>query len=119
MARFYSCLANDGELDDERVLDTRTVKAMTTEQASVEEDATLGVPRRYGLGVILGGSPWGKFGTVSSEGVFGHGGLGSIVGWADPDENLAFAYVTNGIRDEFEHSLRVNALADAVRTTLG
>lgn len=118
MARFYSCLANDGELDDERVLDTRTVKAMTTEQASVEEDATLGVPRRYGLGVILGGSPWGKFGTVSSEGVFGHGGLGSIVGWADPDENLAFAYVTNGIRDEFEHSLRVNALADAVRTTL-
>ncbi|MEM4781733.1 MAG: serine hydrolase, partial [Halalkalicoccus sp.] len=82
---------------------------------AVERDATLGVPRRYGLGVVLGGSPWGKYGTVSPPQAFGHGGLGSIVGWADPAEDLAFAYVTNGIREEFEHSLRTNALSDAVR----
>lgn len=119
MARFYACLANGGELDGERILAAETVEAMTTEQVAVERDATLGVPRRYGLGVILGGSAWGKFGTVSPERVFGHGGLGSIVGWADPEERLAFAYVTNGIRDEFEHALRVNALADAVRVALG
>lgn len=119
MARFYACLANGGELDGVRLLEERTLEAMTTEQASVERDATLGVPRRYGLGVILGGSPWGKFGTVSPPHVFGHGGLGSIVGWADPNEKLAVAYVTNGIRDEFEHALRVSALADAVRAALG
>ncbi|MCH7661731.1 MAG: beta-lactamase family protein [Euryarchaeota archaeon] len=119
MARFYSCLANGGELDGTRLLERSTIEAMTTEQANVEEDATLGVPRRYGMGFVLGGSPWGKFGTVSPDRVFGHGGLGSIVGWADPEDGLAFAYVTNGICDEFEHSLRVNALADAVRTTLG
>lgn len=118
MARFYACLANGGELDGARILDAETVAAMTEEQASVERDATLGVPRRYGMGVVLGGGTWDKFGTISPKRVFGHGGLGSIVGWADPEEELAFAYVTNGIREEFEHSLRANALADAVRTAL-
>lgn len=118
MARFYSCLANGGELDGVRILETDTVEAMTTEQVAVERDATLGVPRRYGMGVVLGGGAWGKFGSLSPEHVFGHGGLGSIVGWADPEEDLAVAYVTNGIREEFEHSLRTNAIADAVRAAL-
>lgn len=118
MARFYSCLANGGELDGTRVLETETVEAMTGEQVAVERDGTLGVPRRYGMGVVLGGGAWDKFGSLSPERVFGHGGLGSIVGWADPERDLAFAYVTNGIREEFEHSLRANALADAVRAAL-
>lgn len=118
MARFYACLANGGEVSGTRVLERGTVEAMTAEQVSVERDATLGVPRRYGMGVVLGGGAWDKFGTLSPDRVFGHGGLGSIVGWADPDEELAFSYVTNGIREEFEHALRVNALSDAVRTAL-
>ncbi|MEM4781813.1 MAG: serine hydrolase domain-containing protein, partial [Halalkalicoccus sp.] len=75
MARFYACLANGGELDGTRILEAETVEAMTTEHAAVERDATLGVPRRYGLGVVLGGSPWGKYGTVSPPQAFGHGGL--------------------------------------------
>ncbi|MDL5362815.1 serine hydrolase [Halalkalicoccus sp. NIPERK01] len=115
MARFYSCLANGGKLDGTTVLAEETVEEMTAEQVAVERDGTLGVPRRYGLGVVLGGGAWDKFGTISPRRVFGHGGLGSIVGWADPDERLAFAYVTNGIREEFEHAMRANALADAVR----
>lgn len=116
MARFYACLANGGALDGTRILESETVEAMTTERVAVERDGTLGVPRRYGLGVVLGGSAWDKFGTLSSPAVFGHGGLGSIVAWADPTEDLAVAYVTNGIRDEVEHGMRANAIADAVRT---
>lgn len=116
MARFYACLANGGALDGTRILESETVEAMTTERVAVEHDGTLGVPRRYGLGVVLGGSAWDKFGTLSSPAVFGHGGLGSIVAWADPTEDLAVAYVTNGIRDEVEHGMRANAIADAVRT---
>jgi hypothetical protein len=46
----------------------------------------------------------------------GHAGLGSIFGWADLDSNIAFAYVTNGIREEsWEHAARVAGLSDAVR----
>jgi len=116
MARFYACLANGGELDGARILDTDTVAALTRVQAQVEDDGTLGVPRRYGMGVVRGGTPHDKYGTLSDGAVFGHGGLGSSVAWADPGTGLAFAYVTNGIRDETEHRLRVNELADAVRT---
>lgn len=119
MARFYACLANGGELDDERVLDTDTVAALTTVQTAVEEDGTLGVPRRYGLGVVRGGTPHDKYGSLSPGTTFGHGGLGSSVGWADPGTGIAFSYVTNGIRDEGEHRRRVNELADAVRHVYG
>ncbi len=115
MARFYACLAAGGELDGTRILDSSTVERATEVQIEVEQDGTMGVPRRYALGFERAGTPWDKYGTLSPKRVFGHGGLGSIVGWADPEERLAMAYVTNGIRDEDEHAARVNAIADAVR----
>ena len=72
---------------------------------------------RYSLGFWKGGHAADAFaGTLSRERQFGHAGLGSVFGWGDPEENVGFAYVTNGIRDETEHRLRVNELADAVRT---
>lgn len=115
MARFYACLAAGGELDGTRILDASTVERATEVQIEVERDGTMGMPRRYALGFERAGTPWDKYGTLPPKRVFGHGGLGSIVGWADPDERLAMAYVTNGIRDEDEHAARVNAMADAVR----
>lgn len=115
MARFYACLAANGELDGTRILDADTVERATECQIEVEHDRTMGMPRRYALGFERGGTPWDKYGTLSPNRVFGHGGLGSIVGWADPEERLAMAYVTNGIRDEDEHATRVNTMADAVR----
>ncbi|MFB6299844.1 MAG: serine hydrolase domain-containing protein [Halobacteriales archaeon] len=118
MARFYACLANDGILDDTRILSTDAARALRTEQIAVDRDGTLGIPRRYGLGVELAGTAWDKYGSISPRRVFGHGGLGSIVGWGDPEADIGFAYVTNGIRTEYEHGSRVNAMADAVRTVL-
>lgn len=115
MARFYACLAAGGELDGTRILDATTVERATDCQIAVEHDGTMGMPRRYALGFERAGTPWDKYGTLSPTRVFGHGGLGSIVGWADPEDELAMAYVTNGIRDEDEHGARVNAMADAVR----
>ena len=119
MARFYACLANGGELDGVRILSGETVAEATACQVEVERDGTMGVPSRYALGFGLGGTPWDKYGSLSPKHVFGHGGLGSIVGWGDGTGNLAMAYVTNGIRHEYEHGARVNAMADAVRTVFG
>jgi CubicO group peptidase (beta-lactamase class C family) len=118
MARFYACLANGGELDGARILTAETVAAATEERVAVDRDATVGIPRRYALGFGLGGTVPGKFGTLSPPATFGHGGLGSIVAWADP-AGRSMAYVTNGIRHEHEHGARVNAVADAVRTVIG
>ena len=115
MARFYACLADGGSLDGTRVLSESIVDELTSCQTEVESDGTLGSPTRYGLGVFLAGHPTDKYGTFAPDHVFGHGGLGSSLGWADPESGIAAAYVTNGIRDEFEHGSRTTQIADAVR----
>jgi len=115
-ARFFACLANGGELDGTRILDEETVERATTLQAEVENDDTLEVPRRYAMGFERAGFPEDKYGSLPPKRVFGHGGLGSSIGWADPEENLAMAYVTNGVRHTAENRRRMNIMADAVRT---
>jgi CubicO group peptidase (beta-lactamase class C family) len=119
MARFYACLVNGGELDGVRLLDPDTVEAATSVQVEVERDAIMKVPRRYALGFERAGTAWDKYGTLAPRTTFGHGGLGSIVGWGDPESGLAMAYVTNGIREETEHAQRACEMADAVRRAFG
>jgi CubicO group peptidase (beta-lactamase class C family) len=119
MARFYACLVAGGELDGTRLLDAETVETATSVQVEVAEDATMNVPRRYALGFERAGTAWDKYGALAPRTTFGHGGLGSIVGWGDPDAGLAMAYVTNGIRDETEHAQRATEMADAVRRAFG
>jgi len=115
MARFYACFAGGGELDGTRLLSEETVERALERQVRVGRDGTLGVPRRYALGFERAGEVQDKYGTLAPERVFGHGGLGSIVGWGDPEADLGVAYVTNGIRDEYEHATRASTVADAVR----
>ncbi|THE63886.1 class A beta-lactamase-related serine hydrolase [Salinadaptatus halalkaliphilus] len=119
MARFYACLANGGELEGTRVLSPETVEAMTTVQAETDADGTLGRPGRFALGFWKGGTSADPYGSLTPEYVFGHAGLGSSVGWADPEANVGFSYITNGVRDgSYEHVARVRSLADAVRVAL-
>jgi len=119
MARFYACMANGGELDGTRLLERETVSNATRTHAETESDGTLARPARYGLGFWTGGLANDMFGSLSRERMFGHAGLGSIFGWGDPELNVGFAYVTNGIREEsWEHAARVSGLSDAVRLAL-
>ena len=119
MARFYACLANGGSLDGTELLSPETVDDATAIHAETEADGTLGRPGRYGLGFWVGGLANDMFGTVSSERLFGHAGIGSVFGWGDPEHDVGFAYVTNGIREEsYEHAARVNAVTDAVQQLL-
>ncbi|WP_254547134.1 serine hydrolase domain-containing protein [Halomarina pelagica] len=119
MARFYACIANGGELDGTRLLDEETVAEATRTHAETASDGTLSRPARYALGFWTGGLANDMFGSFSRERMFGHAGLGSIFGWGDPELNVGFAYVTNGIREEsWEHAARVSGMSDAVRLAL-
>ncbi|MFC4543036.1 serine hydrolase domain-containing protein [Halosolutus amylolyticus] len=119
MARFYACLANGGELDGTRLLSAETVAEMTALEAETDADGTLGRPGRFALGFWKGGTTADPYGSLTPEYVFGHAGLGSSVGWADPEANVGFSYVTNGVREgSYEHVARVRQLADAVRVAL-
>jgi len=119
MARFYACMANGGELNGTRLLESETVEKAIRTHAETDSDGTLSRPARYGLGFWTGGLANDMFGSFSRERMFGHAGLGSIFGWGDPELNVGFAYVTNGIREEsWEHAARVSGMSDAVRLAL-
>ena len=119
MARFYACMANGGELDGTRLLEEATVEFATETHAETDSDGTLSRPARYGLGFWTGGLANDMFGSLSRERMFGHAGLGSVFGWGDPELDIGFAYVTNGIREEsWEHAARVAGMSDAVRLAL-
>jgi len=95
LCAFYQCLLDGGELGGVRVFDPRTVRHATSEQTYLELDLTLGIPLRYGLGFMLGGSTLSLFGPATPY-AFGHLGFTNIISWADPHRRLAVALVTSG-----------------------
>ena len=118
MARFYACLVNGGKLEGTRLFSPETVEEWSTLHAETEFDPVRQAPGRFSLGFFLGGLVEDSYGVTAPPSTFGHGGLGSSMAWADPENDVAFAYVTNGIRDSVEHSSRVRTMADTARHEL-
>ncbi|MFD4509936.1 serine hydrolase domain-containing protein [Streptomyces sp. NPDC058457] len=86
VALVQSVLACGGTVGGVRVLSPEGCERARQPQFE-GEDRVLGMPTRYGLG-------YGLFGSA-----LGWGGWGGALVWADPDERLAIAYVTNQMRD--------------------
>ncbi|WP_089099802.1 serine hydrolase domain-containing protein [Streptomyces hyaluromycini] len=86
VALVQSLLACGGTVGGVRVLSPEGC-ARARELQFDGEDRVLGMPTRYGLG-------YGLFGSA-----LGWGGWGGALVWADPDERLAIAYVTNQMRE--------------------
>jgi CubicO group peptidase (beta-lactamase class C family) len=95
LCAFYQCLLDGGALAGVQVFDPRTVRHATSEQTYLELDLTLGIPLRYGLGFMLGGTSLSLFGPDTPY-AFGHLGFTNIISWADPVRRLAVALVTSG-----------------------
>ncbi|NNL65170.1 MAG: beta-lactamase family protein [Myxococcales bacterium] len=90
------------------------VRAEATRIHSDGEDRVLARPSRFGLGFQLT-QPSRPLGA--GRGAFGHYGYGGSLGFADPDADLAFAYLMNrpGLRWQTPRSTR---LVDAVHACL-
>ena len=106
LSTFYQCLLDQGELGGVRVFEPRTVRHATAEQAYREIDLTLGIPLRYGLGLMLGDSIVGIFGPDTPN-AFGHLGFTNIFGWADPDREISVALLTTGKPFLSLHAIRL------------
>ena len=89
LARMYAALAGGGVLDGERFLSLETLRRATEIQSS-GRDIVLGMPMHWRLGY---------HGAATTRGIiphgFGHFGLGGSGAWADPDNDLAVAFVCN------------------------
>ncbi len=109
VARLYSALAGDGELDGVHVLSPETIGRAATEQV-YGEDLVLQRPTRFGLGfqLTMAERPLGP-----NPRAFGHFGAGGSLGFADPDAQVAFAYAMNQGRGGWQHK-HVRHLIDLV-----
>jgi CubicO group peptidase (beta-lactamase class C family) len=88
LAGFYSALL-DGSL-----LEADLINELTREH-SMGQDKTLRTQTRFGLGCMLDQPtvPNATFGLSGKS--FGHPGAGGSVGFADPERDVAFGFVTN------------------------
>ncbi len=82
-------------LDGVRVFDARTIHRATNETSYLELDLNMGVPIRYGVGLMLGSKYLGPFGP-RTKAAYGHLGLTNVFGWADPERDLAVGIMTSG-----------------------
>ena len=111
LARFYDCLLRGGERGGARLLQPETVAAATAVQWTDACDRTTALPASYGLGFLAGG----PFEPYREPGVYGHNGVQSTIGYADPARGLAVAYLTNGLQGPVEVERRTREIAEALR----
>ncbi|MGH9042925.1 MAG: serine hydrolase domain-containing protein [Acidimicrobiia bacterium] len=99
-----------------RLLDPRTVEVMTAVHRYGVPDVTLGnmkIP--WGLGVQVAGGMTGGVGRRA----YGHNGMASSRGMADPDVGLVLVFVTNGLTDPLRNEQRMFEVVDGVYSALG
>ena len=112
LARMYASLIGDG-VDGIRLLNDETVARATTEQSN-GRDEVLKIQTRFGLGFELN-LPHGHLGQ---EGAFGHSGAGGSLAFADPNAEIAFAYVMNQMHLVASDDPRTLSLITAVHESL-
>jgi len=87
LAAFYSGLI------DGKVLDASVLPLCWQEQSS-DTDRVLGVPLRFASGFMLTQADRADCRFGRGERAFGHPGAGGALGFADPDYQVGFGYVT-------------------------
>jgi CubicO group peptidase (beta-lactamase class C family) len=115
LAKFYSMLANGGELDGQTFFSEETIAWMTTALAD-GIDRVFQIPTAFSAGFMKDpqNATRRMFGT--SPNAFGHPGAGGSHAFADPETRISFAYVMNQMEQSLlpnEKSLR---LVDAIYT---
>jgi len=106
-------LAGGGVLDGERFLSAETLRR-ATEIQTTRPDIVVGFPMRWRLGYHVAATTRG----IIPNG-FGHFGFGGSGAWADPDNDLAVAFVCNRVAGTpfgDTRFLRIGAQARAAAT---
>ncbi|HEY1647309.1 MAG TPA: serine hydrolase domain-containing protein [Terracidiphilus sp.] len=119
LARFYFMLLRSGSFDNARILSASVIEEARVPSSDGEMGRTANLYIRWSNGFQLGGprvdpTSISPFGRLSSPRAFGHNGSNCCIGWADPDRDLVFAYLTNRLSNRNEAASHLAAVADAV-----
>lgn len=112
LAGFYSALLEG------RLLDSALLAEMTREH-SLGEDRTLLTRTRFALGCWLDQPEVENATFGMGPRAFGHPGAGGCIGFADPERELAFGFVTNTMGPYVLMDPRAQKLSRIVRECLG
>ena len=108
LARIYS--ATLGSVDGVRLIGSDTVDvARRTVTPPGEPDVCLIMPTTFGMGFMT----HGPFSLYSGPGSFGHPGAGGSVAFAQPERELAVAYVMNQMATNLANDLRAQRVSEA------
>ncbi len=110
VARVYAALISPA---DPAIVDPAALEEAITEQV-YGQDMVLHRPSRFGLGFQLT-QPERPIGP--GQATFGHFGAGGSLGFADPENTIAFGYVMNQMGPRWQNP-RTRALVDAVYESL-
>ena len=113
LAKFYSMLANGGELEGQTFFSPKTIEWMTT-TLSDGVDRVFQIPTAFSAGFMKDSRDAARTMFGPSTTSFGHPGAGGAHAFADPENKIAFAYAMNQMEQSVlptEKSLRlVNAI---------
>lgn len=111
IAKLYACLGAGGTLDGVTLMRPETIAAATKQQ-SYGLDAIINFPMSWALGFMTGG-PTSSCGPRLTA--FGHAGFGGSNAFADPEIEMSFAYITNGISLDLLGYTRAFSLSTVAR----
>jgi CubicO group peptidase (beta-lactamase class C family) len=109
LGAFYEALLGFGP----ELLEPRTVEMMGAVHRHELRDAVFGFAANWGLGVTV------DLSGGAGRRAFGHSGMASSRGFADPDCGLVAVVVCNGLANPIAAEQRIAELTDVVYTALG
>jgi CubicO group peptidase (beta-lactamase class C family) len=112
LARFYGLLVSGEDLLAAGMLH------YCRDELSAGKDRVLGLPARFSHGFMLS-DPQGLFNLGVDAECFGHAGAGGSLGFADPEQQLGFSYVTRHISKGMMGDRRAHKLITAAYSCLG
>jgi CubicO group peptidase (beta-lactamase class C family) len=113
LGKFYSLLANSGELNGQTFFSQETLDWMTT-TLSDGIDRVFQIPTAFSAGFMKDSREAARrmFGPSATS--FGHPGAGGSHAFADPENKIAFAYVMNQMEQSILPNEKALRLADAI-----
>ncbi|MEE9435872.1 MAG: serine hydrolase domain-containing protein [Candidatus Adiutricales bacterium] len=116
LADLMNVLAFEGTFKSRTFFSRETQRtAGSPRNAAGEMDRRLNWPVRWGLGFILGDTPH-IYGTPPHPQALGHAGGGAGVAWADPEQQLAVAFLCNRMLGGTRWWERYREIGDQVYT---